>query len=356
MVNSLKIFTKIFLIITVILSIGLYLFALVLGPILFYLTPEGLNTSILHLKALPIWVLNIRTYIPIKVEFGVIFFALWSIFILCFIAATKIRENFFKTIKESITKPTRKLFNSSLFALPVINSMTMFVVLIMQSIQEASGIPTGTPPIDNNPFIDFVDLSYAAVSEEFGFRLIPIGTFLIIYFILTRKTEISFPFRQKLKLFFTSFLFPDKAKRIVGKKTVSEYGIKSGISLAEWGLLIFTSVIFGLSHFNPGVSWEIGKITSAGFSAFIIGLSYLIYGAHTSIIIHWFFNAYTGTYRLFSEIYPVALPFSNSVIILSIILGIMGWLVVVVILSRKLIRTIHKKMKKIDQNTPISYN
>ena len=96
-----------------------------------------------------------------------------------------------------------------------------FSTNLKESIQEASGIPTGTPPIDNNPFIDFVDLSYAAVSEEFGFRLIPIGTFLIIYFILTRKTEISFPFRQKLKLFFTSFLFPDKAKRII-KKTRSE--------------------------------------------------------------------------------------------------------------------------------------
>ncbi|MBT8171754.1 CPBP family intramembrane metalloprotease, partial [Candidatus Bathyarchaeota archaeon] len=335
------------LIITVILSIGFYLLAILMGPILLYLTPEGISTSLLNLKALPIWLLNIPIYIPIRIEFRVVFFGLWTIFILCFIAAGKIRKNFLKTIQEEITEPTMKLFNSSLFALPVINSMTLIVVVILQSIQEASGIPTGTPPINPNPFLDFVDLSYAAVSEELGFRLIPIGIFLIIYFSLTKKMDMGFSWKQKVKLFFSSFLFPDKAKKMLGKKTISEYGIKTGISLGEWGMLIFTSVLFGLTHFNPGISWEIGKVTSAGFSGLIIGLSYLIYGIHASIITHWFFNSYNNIYLLLSEIYPAATPFGNSVLILSIILGILGWLILAGLISRKIVRKILEKRKKI---------
>ena len=154
-------------------------------PFLFYFTPEGLDTSLVPLKAIPIWVLNIKTYIPVEIELGTLFLGLWIIFLLCFIVAFKIPKNFFKMIKEGVTKPTRNLFKSSLFALPLINSMTLLVVFLMHSIQEAGGIPTGTPPTDSNPFIDFVTLSYAVISEELGFRIIPIGIFLFLYFLPT---------------------------------------------------------------------------------------------------------------------------------------------------------------------------
>jgi len=355
---SLKLFTKMFLVIIVIFTVFLYLFAIVLGPALFYFTPEGQNISLLHMQTLPVWLLIVPAYIPIGLDFGVIFFGLWSIFIFCFVAAWKVKESFHKTIKESITKPTRKLFSSSLFALPIINSMTFIAIIIIQGIQEAGGIPTGTSPIQSDPFLDFVDLSYAAVSEELGFRLIPIGAFLIIYLLVTKKKEVTFTFRQKAKLFFMSFLFPDKAKRAAGKKTVSEYGVMGGISLGEWGIVVFTSVIFGLAHFDPGVSWEIGKVTSAGFAGLVMGLSFLAYGFQASIIIHWFFNAYTDTFFLFTEIYPAATPFANSVIIISIILGILGWSAVATLSSRQLVKTIQARIRKNRQkqatpNTPI---
>ena len=248
---------------------------------------------------------------PIGFNLDVIFFGLWSIFTLSFIAAWIFRENFHKVIKESIVQPTRKLFNSCLFAMPIINSMTLIAVVAINSLQEAGGIPTGTSPIKSEPFLAFVDLSYSAVVEEVGFRLIPIGVFLVFYLFITKRTASTFSLKQKLKLFFTSILFPDNAKRMVGEKTVSEYGIRRGISLGEWGMVVFTSIIFGLAHFNPGVSWEIGKISSAAFAGLVIGLSYLVYGAQASIIMHWFFNAYTDTYFLFSELYPICSAFSQ---------------------------------------------
>jgi len=353
MSDALKLFAKMFLVITVVFTVFLYLFTIALGPALFYFTPQGLNTSMIHLSALPFWVFNITAHIPIGLDVGVIFFGLWSIFTLSFVAAWKLGENFHKTVKESIARPTEKLFSNCLFAMPIINSMTLIAVVAINSLQELGGIPTGTSPLQGEPFLDFFDLSYSAVVEEVGFRFIPIGAFLIIYLFITNKKAATFSLRQKMKLFFTAILFPDKAKKMVGAKTVNEHGVRGGISYGEWGIVVFTSIIFGLAHFDPGVSWEIGKISSAAVAGLVIGLSYLVYGAQAPIIMHWFFNAYTDTYILFSEIYPIVLPFVNAILIITFILGIIGWLAAATLGSIKLVRAIEEKEKNRQyQTTP----
>lgn len=343
MSDALTLFAKMFIVITVVFTVFLYLFAIVLGPALFYFTPQGLNTSMIHLSTLPVWFVNITVSIPIGLDVGVIFFGLWSIFTLSFVAAWKLRENFHKTIRESIAKPTKKLFSSCLFAMPLINSMTLIAVATIQSFQEVGGIPTGTSPLVGEPFLDFFELSYAAVVEEVGFRLIPIGAFLIIYLFMTNEKAATFSLKQKMKLFATAILFPDRAKKMVGAKTVDEHGVRGGVSLGEWGMVIFTSMVFGLVHFNPEVSWEIGKIIPAAVAGLVIGLSYLVYGAQAPIIMHWFFNAYTNSYSLLSEIYPIVLPFANTTLVMTLILGIFGWLAAATLGALKLIRAVEKR-------------
>jgi len=349
MSDALKLFAKLFLVISVVFTVFLYLFAIVLGPALVYFTPEGLNASMLHLSALPVWFLDMITYIPIGVDLGVIFFGVWSIFTLSFLAAWKLRENFHTVIKESIVRPTRKLFSSCLFAMPIINSMTLIAVVAINSLQEAGGIPTGTSPIQGEPFLDFFDLSYSAVAEELGFRLVPIGVFLVIYLLITKKKEVTFSLKQKIKLFFTAILFPDKAKRMASAKTVSEHGVRGGISVGEWGMVVFTSLVFGLAHFNPGISWELGKISSAAVAGLVIGLSYLVYGAQAPIIMHWFFNAYIDSYFLLSEIYPNAAPLANAVSIIILIMGVLGWAVVAALGYLNLVRAVQNRQ---NQDTP----
>ena len=344
--DALKLFAKMFLIITVLLTVFFYLFAIFLGPTLFFFTPEGLAASMDHLSALPVWFFTIIGFsIPIEIEFGVVFLFIWGVFTASFVAAWKLRENFHRVIRESVVQPIEKLFRNSLFALPFITSMTLIALLALQSFQEVGGIPTGTPPLPGEPFLDFFELSYAAVVEEIGFRIIPIGAFLVIYLFWSGKNLVMFSLGQRLKLFVTSLLFPDIAKGMAGMKTVDEHGIRDGISSGEWGMVLFTAAIFGLAHFLLGGGWEIGKTTSAAIAGLVLGLSYLIYGAQAAIIIHWFFNAYFDTYFLFSDIYPAATPFSNSAIMISVILGIFGWLTVVFLSYFKLIRILKKRVK-----------
>ncbi|MGD9130664.1 MAG: CPBP family intramembrane metalloprotease [Candidatus Bathyarchaeota archaeon] len=343
MPDELKLFAKMFLVILVLITVFFYLLAIVLEPALFYFTPEGLNASAVNLSPLRVWFLNIPVSVPIELAVGALFLGLWSIFTLSFAAAWKLRENFHQKIKESVVQPTRKLFNSCLFAMPILNSMTLLAVVAINSFQEAGGIPTGTAPLPGEPFLDFVDLSYSAVVEEVGFRLIPIGAFLVIYLFTTKKGTVTFSLSRKIKLFFTAILFPDSAKRMVGAKTVNEHGVGGGISLGEWGMVIFTSLVFGLSHFDPGVSWEIGKVSSAAFSGLVLGLSYLLYGVHASIIMHWFFNAYTDTFLLLSGLHPAAASLANVTVIFSLILGILGWSAAAILGFRKLVDTIEKR-------------
>jgi len=343
MSELINMFVKMFFVVTVIFTVFMYLFAIVLGLAMFYFTPEGLITSAIYLPTLPVWVLILSIDIPLGLDFGAIFFGLWSIFTLCFVAAWTVKESFHKTIKKSITMPTRKLFNSSLFALPIINSMTLIAVIAINSIQEAGGIPTGSSPIQSEPFMALFDLSYSSVFEEVGFRFIPIGAFLVLYIFMTKSKETDFSLKQKIKLFFMSFSFPDNAKRMAGKKTVSEHGIWQGISSGECGILLFTSIIFGLAHFNPGVSWELGKISSAAFAGLVLGLLYIVYGAHAPIIMHWFFNVFIDTFFLFSDLYPAALPLANTVSVISFILGIFGWLTITAFGIIKLDRTIKER-------------
>jgi hypothetical protein len=270
---------------------------------------------------------------------------LWGIFTVSFVAAWKLRENFHRVIRESVARPTEKLFNNCLFAMPLITSMTLIALLALQSFQEVGGIPTGTPPLQGEPFLDFFELSYAAVVEEVGFRIIPIGAFLILYFFWTKKKVVTFSFRQRLKLFVIAPLFPDRAKKMVGAKTVDEFGVRGGISLGEWGMVLFTSIIFGLAHFLLGGGWEIGKATSATLAGLVLGLSYLAYGIQASLIIHWFFNTYMETYFLFSEIYPIVTPLTNTVVIFAVILGILGWSAIAILGYFKLVRAITERGK-----------
>ncbi len=338
---GLRLLVKLFLIIIVLITVFFYLLAIFLGPVMFYFTLQGINVSVRNLTYLPVWFFTIVGFnIPVNLNYGIVFLFLWSILIVSFVVAWKQRENFHKIIRESVKKSVKNFFSSSLFAMPIITSMTLIAVIAIQSFQEVGGIPTGTPPLQGEPFLDFFELSYAAVAEEIGFRIVPIGTFVVAYLFWTGKKVRTFSFKQKLRLLLVAPFFPDGAKKMVEVKTVDEYGVLGGISLGEWGIVLFTSIIFGLAHIIPGGSWEIGKITSAAVTGLVLGLSYLVYGFQASIIIHWFFNAYTDTFFLLSEIYPILTPFANAVVIFTFVLGILAWAAMAILGYSKLIRAV----------------
>jgi hypothetical protein len=353
--GELKTFTKLTITIALILIVFLlvfsYFLAMFLGPVLLF-SPEGLTIS-REYHSLPILLfVIIGFYTPFSLNVGLVFLLLWGVFVICFVAAWKFRESFHGVIEKRFSRSMKKLFNNWLFAMPIVTSMTLIAVVAIQSFQEALGFPTGEVSLPSNLFNAFFDLSYHVLIEEIGFRVTPIGAFLIIYlFWVGRKKVATLSWGQRLKLFLMAPLHPDKAKKMVDVKTVSEFGVRGGISLGEWFMILFTSIAFGLAHYLSGGGWGVGKITSASMVGFAMGLTYLLYGVQAPILIHWFFNYYDYAYYFASQLYtPVLITFilTDSV---AAILGILGWLAVMVLGLHKMFRAIAKKVKS--QLTPL---
>jgi len=341
--SELKTFIKltlaIALTITVLLLVSSYFFAILLGPALFFFTPEGLSISAGYVRKLPIWLFTIIGFnVPVWLNVGLVFLFLWGVFAVCFIAAWRFRESFHEVLGKGFSRPMKKLFDNCLFAMPFITSMTLIAVIAIQSFQEAHGVPTGELSIPTNPFEAFFELSYAALAEEIGFRVIPIGAFLIFYlFSVGGKNVATLSLGQRLRLFLTAPLYPEKAKEMVGVKTVSDFGVRGGISLGEWALIFFTSIVFGFAHPLFGGGWEIGKGTLASVVGLAMGLTYLLYGVQAPILLHWFFNYYWYAYYtfMFDVLIPIAL--------VTIILGVLGWLTLTFLGIRKIINSIRRK-------------
>ena len=339
--SELKTFIKLTLLITLILIVLLlvvsYFLAMFLGPVLMF-SPDGLATSSQH-RRLPILLfVIIGFYTPVALNIGLVFLLLWSVFFICFVVAWKFRESFHGVIEKGFSPSMIKLFDNWLFAMPIVTSMLLIAVNVIHSFQEAHGIPTGEISLPKNPFETFFELSYAVLIEEIGFRVTPIGAFLIIYlFWVGRKNVATFSWGQRLKLFLTAPLYPDKAKKMVGVKTVSEFGVRGGISLGEWVMIFYTSIIFGLAHYLGGGGWEVGKVTSSSVVGLAMGLTYLFYGIQAPILLHWFFNYYQYVY--FSSM-PIIFVLINGV---TVVLGLLGWLLVMILGLRRMFSALSKK-------------
>jgi len=295
-----------------------------MGLALFYSTPEGLSVSAQSFQP-PIELFmfyGFRT--PFAINGGAIFMFLWVLFVICFIAAWNLRENFVQAIRKGTSKSTIKLFNNNLFMMPIISSMLLVAFIVIDFFQEnVAGVPTGQIPMEPNPFLTFLGLSYAPFVEELSFRVSSIGFILILYlFVVGREQLAKLSTGQVLKLIILIPLYPDKAKRWLGVKTASDYGIKA-ISIFEWIMIIITSIVFGAVHYLYGGGWGPGKITTAALDGFVFGLMYLMYGAQAPILLHWFFNYYLWFFRedfalqYYPNIYPVFDLFGFGILILG---------------------------------------
>jgi len=364
--SELKTFVKLTLVIALILIVLLLIFsyflAMFLGPALFFFTPEGLDSSVLYVQGLPIWLFTIWGFgVPFWLNVGVVFLLLWGVFAICLVAAWRFRESLQEVIGKSFSRPMERLFDNCLFAVPIINSMMLMAVTAIHILQERVGVPTGGLSFPD-PFQAFFEASWHVLFEEVGFRVIPIGAFLIIYlFWVGRGNVATLPWGQRLKLFLMAPLFPDGAKKMVGMRTVSDFGVRGGISFEEWVMIFFTSIVFGLAHYLGG-GWDIGKITSTSVMGLAMGLTYLLYGVQAPILLHWFVNYYLwffdpsegGGLQFVSKLYPNLLLAFYLIELLIIISGVLGWLFFTILGIRKISN--HRKKTEASAISRSSYH
>lgn len=309
-----------FIIITYVLSMGL-------GILILFSTADGLVFSRGSILLNPFLIADFE----VNVNAGLYFLFLWWVFALCFVAAWKYREELSDRIKDFFSGASeRNPFTNNLLAMPVIASMLFVATIILHSLQSQAGVPTGEPPISDS-LLYFIMVSRAPIVEEIVFRIVPIGAFLVTYIsVVGGRTKHMLTLGGRLKMSVLSIVQPDKAKRLLGLKTIGENGFfGGGMTWGEWAMVFFTGLLFGIAHYFGG--WGPGKISQASLNGVIFALTYLYYGVQAPILLHWYFNYYFTVFDLSTPYYLTEIDIVSFSFLANLLLGILAWVMLIVL-------------------------
>jgi len=298
----------IFVIISSLLIVATFLLSMPLGIALFYFTDQGAEVAGRYAIDLPIYFLILFTVkIPWWVGLNELFLVVWVIFAVCFAVALKgPSKGVGRAVREAISGKPQGLLGNPLIALAIFGCFSLFLVNVIQGVQESRGIPTGDISFPNE-FEGFLSVSYASVIEEIGFRVTPVGLYLLAYVLVKRGTQMfKESFWKGAAVLALSMVHPESAKHRLGLKVFRDSGFR-GITVGEWILTLLTSLAFGLAHYFSGSGWEVGKISSASLVGFLMALGYLVYGVHFPILLHWFYNYYGYAFYLGGKVYGSAM-------------------------------------------------
>ena len=321
--------------ILVIFSVVTYFLTLILGPVLFYSTSDGLKVAARSIHALPLEVfMALPIDVPIRITMGVLFGGLVIIFTLCMVFAWRDRGGFVSALKGAVTNPISFAKTNFLFMMPLAATALLYASVIIEQFQQSEGVQTGSlsfPP-QTSPYVILINLAFAPVNEEIAFRItsigIPIGIFLILLYRHDPKISGA---KQKIKVLLFSMLSPEQAKARLGHSNVENKGVFRGITLFEWALILVTSFVFGAAHYLLGGGWQIGKISTAFLAGFIFALMFVSYGAYAAILMHWFFDyyftildladtTYGGTFHALANVVEATNLIAGAIIMIVILL------------------------------------
>jgi hypothetical protein len=286
------------IVVTVLLS---YIASMALGLFLLYGSPQGVDASSRLVTQLPLSVFMIANFsIPLGAHVGVFFLAIWVLYAAAFFLAWSDAPGLRASIDQAVEaeSPARSNY---LLVLPQVAAMVLVAIVLLESLQESAGVQTGGLSFEN-PVLGFLSVSYAPFVEEVSFRITTIGLLDGLYLVWrTRRYSQYESMKGALRLLTTAMWKPEKAKQLLGLRTIRDHGVR-GISRLEWVTLLLTSGVFGAAHYLYGGGWEIGKISTAMLSGLVLGYVYLRYGAYAPVLLHWFFNYYFGVFDLASQL------------------------------------------------------
>ena len=332
-----------------------YIISMLLGVSLFFFTMEGSEIANQFIHGLTVYLfLDFSVLIPTPLNIGILFLALWAVFWIAIIVAwSGPAQSFHKTVRENTSSTIHSLSKNYLIAFPIITAMLLVAEILLQGLQESVGIPTGSIDIPN-PYMLFFTASYAAIFEEIGFRLIPIGAVVAPYIIWRGWSNLrtQTPSNQR-RLAALAFLYPEGAKKRLKLKTVENAGWMGGISQTEWGIVLISATAFAFAHVLTGSGWGLGKLTMTFMLGFVFGVVYLVYGVTAPILMHWFHNYYLTVLSISYELFNPPLTVFIDVIDISIItVGTVSWAALLTYLALKLWKPQEGKGREVSPCSP----
>lgn len=302
-----------------------YVVSLVLGPVLFYSTSDGLAVAARHIHQLPVDIfMALELPIPLGTNLGVLFAVIWTLFVICLVLAAIARRGFLTAVKEGLSKPISVAKTNFLYVMPLVATGLLYATILISQFQEAQGVQTGSlnfPP-KTSPYLILINLAFAPLNEEFAFRITTIGVPFALFLLISYRSDPKLTgLKNRVVLFLLAVFSPELAKSRMGHKTVATNGFIRGISPLEWALILVSSVVFGAAHYLLGGGWEIGKVSTAFLAGFVFAIMYVSYGAYADILLHWFFNYYFTILDMASTAYSTLAGFVNVVELANLVAG-----------------------------------
>jgi len=334
-------------------SILTYAASLIVGPIMFYTTSDGLTVASRHLHQLPIDVFTLLEIpVPLGVSFGVLFAGMWVIFVLCFIVAGLTKGGFYRSFTDVLYKPIALAKTNFLYLMPLVASGLLYATIFITQVQEAHGVQTGSlnfPP-KTSPYVILLNLAFAPLNEEFAFRITTIGIPVAIALLILFRTSPKLAgIKNKVGLILLTMFSPEMAKSKLGYRNVATNGLLHGITMPEWLLIFGSSFAFGAAHFLLGGGWDIGKVSTAFLAGFVFAIMYECYGAYADILMHWFFNYHFTVLDMASTAYGgVMTAFGNLTEISALVGGVI--IVIVFVIASIVSVTNHFRRRPVTVN------
>ncbi|MEM2338746.1 MAG: CPBP family intramembrane glutamic endopeptidase, partial [Nitrososphaerales archaeon] len=300
--------------------IALMLFSFIIGVYIIFFTKEGILMSKNLINTPYILIAGLPIPIPISITIGTLFTFSWIIYLIFFIIALKEPRNFIEVLKVIRKEGPKAILDNTIFTVTSIFTILVITTLIIQYLQESSGIPTGSMP-ETEPILMFVSISIAPLIEEIGFRLSLIGLLAAYLAFMAHKSTYSF---------YALWHPKNCLKKVIGNNLSKEMGILNI-------MIILSSVFFGMAHITYGAGWGIGKVTQAALAGIALGWLYLHYGFPATVLLHWAFNYFTSAYHYFNKI--VHIIYLTDLTSISIIFtGMLGYLVIIILIIEKRLR------------------
>ena len=266
----LKKVARVLLAVLAVILIFIFFISLPLGLQLFFTTPSGRELTAKYVRRLYFFILALPVEVPVRLPVSSVLLALMAIFVLCFLAAALQAGGIHKALMGSLDRPLLKNMRNFLFAMPFVATGMLVGTMGLIWLMEVLGLRVA-PTFETADVLELLfEASYAAVVEELGVRLLGIGLPLAVAASL--KAE-----EAKGLVFLKGLLCPP---------ALSE-DIRRALRPLAWLLVIATSLLFGFLHL---MGWTVGKVPVATAAGLVLGVCFVSYGLHASILIHWFMN------------------------------------------------------------------
>lgn len=245
------------------------------------------------LENLPFFFFGLAASIKVRVDALTLVFLLLAVYLyFVYLAAKEPFEGVVQTFRSVYSKGVTSVQNNVLATVCTVFAPLLFASVLLEYLQGLLGVSTGSLP-KGDPLIDFALLTYAPLSEEFGFRLTLIGV------VASLPPLYYGEFNGALHSLWRPSSYFDGSEKRKARSFLNS-------------LVVFSAFMFGTAHVIYGAGWDVGKIAPSFAAGLCLGWLYVKWGFHAAVLLHLLFNFFSASFDYFAEI--VGSPFILDVV------------------------------------------